>query len=52
MRNRSRSKSLVEIKKRRNSEDGDMVEEGQEGGKNVRHRIREASRSRSKGYQR
>lgn len=47
MRNRSRSKSLAEIKARKG---GDMEDEGSE--ERVRDRMREASRSRSKGYQR
>ena len=47
MRNRSRSKSLAAIKAGRG---GDMEDEGSQ--EKVKNRLREASRSRSKGYRR
>jgi thymidine phosphorylase len=49
MRNRSRSRSLAEIKAKRG---GDMEDEEREVSSRVRDRIREASRSRSKGFKR
>lgn len=49
MRSRSRTRSLAEIKGRRR---GDMEDEQEEDGGKIRSRIREASRSRSKGYKR
>jgi hypothetical protein len=48
MRNRSTSRSLMDIKRRKNR--GEMEDEGDEGENGVKERIREASRSRSKGY--
>ena len=47
MRNRSRSQSLAVIKKKKN----EMIDE-EDGEEVVRERIREASRSRSKGFRR
>lgn len=51
MRNRSRSKSLADLKQK-HEDDGDMLDEEEETGRKIRNRIREASRSRSKGYHR
>ena len=51
LRNRSRSKSLIAIKnssKRR----GDMVDQEEQADERAKSRIRQASRSRSKGYHR
>lgn len=49
LRNRSRSKSLIAIKNRHADE---MMDEDAEAADRAKSRIREASRSRSKGYQR
>lgn len=49
LRNRSRSKSLVAIK---NAKKNEMLDEDAEEGERARSRVREASRSRSKGYKR
>lgn len=49
LRNRSRSKSLAAIK---NKKKGEMLDEDAEDGDRARSKIREASRSRSKGFKR
>ena len=49
LRNRSRSKSLFDIKRKKA---GDMMDEDEENEEKMRSRIREASRSRSKGHKR